>query len=107
MIEGSEHFRISAPVFKSLLFSRTRPIGLYNIPDPDTNPAIVRYFATWNIFDVGVNVHLADSTSIDLVRWLPNRHFGGVDAMLKLDLEAASQDSALYHSAGLGPDLRS
>ena len=87
VIVGSEHFRISVPMIKSLLFYRTQPLALHIITDPATRPAIVRYFATWNISDVSIHVHIPDATTIDLVKWVPNHHYGGVYAMLKLTLE--------------------
>jgi lipopolysaccharide biosynthesis glycosyltransferase len=60
---------------------------MHIITDPTTEPLIKDMFAKWNVSMLQITTYQAPKSVIDAVSWVPNHHYGGVYAMLKLAVE--------------------
>ena len=74
------------PMFKSLLFYRTRPIHLHLLVDEYSQPSLELLFKTWNIPYLRVS-YINATPLLDEVVSIPTWHYAGRFPMLKLLLE--------------------
>ena len=84
MLVGVNHVRSSMAMLKSLLFHRSSKLVLHIITDQMTQHAITTLFDSWAIPDLLVRTYTINQTVIEQIGWVPNHHYGGLYALLKL-----------------------
>ncbi|KPJ18829.1 Glycosyltransferase-like protein LARGE1 [Papilio machaon] len=75
--------RIIMPMLKSLLQHRQNPIHFHFIVDTAADQTISKLFDTWDLPDVKYTCYNAQN-SLSQVRWVPNSHYSGIYALVKL-----------------------
>ncbi|CAH2055874.1 unnamed protein product, partial [Iphiclides podalirius] len=75
--------RIIMPMLKSLLQHRQNPIHFHFIVDSPAHQTTTKLFDTWDLPDVKYTCYDAQSR-LPEVRWIPNSHYSGVYALVKL-----------------------
>ncbi|XP_013171453.1 PREDICTED: glycosyltransferase-like protein LARGE2 isoform X2 [Papilio xuthus] len=75
--------RIIMPMLKSLLQHRQNPIHFHFIVDTAAGQTISKLFDTWDLPDVKYSCYNAQNR-LSQVRWVPNSHYSGIYALVKL-----------------------
>lgn len=75
--------RIVTPMLKSLLHHRQNPLHFHLIVDSGSEHTISKLFDTWDLPDVKYTCYNAQNR-LSQVQWIPNSHYSGVYALVKL-----------------------
>ncbi|OWR51287.1 Glycosyltransferase protein LARGE1 [Danaus plexippus plexippus] len=71
------------PMLKSLLHHRQNPIHFHFVVDPESMRTLNKLFETWDLPDVKYSCYDAQDR-LSEVKWIPNNHYSGVYALVKL-----------------------
>lgn len=75
--------RLITPMFKSLLHNRQNPLHFHMVVDNTAEHTVAVLFDTWMLPDVKYTCYNAQNR-LSEVRWIPNSHYSGVYALVKL-----------------------
>lgn len=75
--------RLITPMLKSLLHHRQNPLYFHLIVDSTSQQITSKLFDTWDLPDVKYTCYNAEDR-LPEVRWIPNSHYSGVYALVKL-----------------------
>ncbi|KAG6459736.1 hypothetical protein O3G_MSEX011570 [Manduca sexta] len=75
--------RLITPMLKSMFHHRQNPLHFHMIVDLGSQHTITKLFDTWDLPDVKYTCYNAQNR-LSQVRWIPNSHYSGVYALVKL-----------------------